>query len=213
MKVSQSIAKKAGALVVVFAVLSLMVGVGNAQAATASDTITVNLSVDPTIAISSPADIIMGAITGFGKSTLATNSATWTVVTNNSAGYNLSWQSSAADMSNGTDTIAAYTPATAGTPEVWSVASADSEWGARLSSTSTTTDVKWGTDNQSGIDYGTTSKWHNVGTSSYVLASRSTETAGAGDSEVVNFGAEVGATHLQPTGTYTVNVTMTATTL
>jgi hypothetical protein len=113
-------------------------------------------------------------------------------------------------MTSGGDTVAAYTPGTSNVPEVWSVAGADSEWGAHVGSTSTSVNTTtWGSADTYGAG-----KWLNVDNAApFTVATRSTETSGAGDDEIIYFGAEVGASKLQPTGTYTVNVTMTATTL
>lgn len=171
-------------------------------AATASDTVAVNLTMGSTISISAPSDVSLGTITGTGAS--AEGTATWTITTNNSSGYKLEWTASSTTMSNGSDTIAAYTPAVANTPETWSVASADSEWGARLKSTSTDTAAEWGTDS-------TSEKWLDVATSARQIVTRGTETAGS--SEIVAFKAEVGASKMQPTGNYTVDITITTTTL
>ena len=173
-----------------------------AKGATNNDTAAVNLPVAATITISAPADVTLGTITGTGAATSST--ATWTVTTNNSAGYKLEWAASSATMASGSDTVAAYTPAVANTPETWSVAAADSEWGARLQSASTDTGAEWGTDSS-------TEKWLNVATSARQIVSRATETSSS--NEIVEFKAEVGASKFQPTGTYTVNVTATATTL
>ena len=176
----------------------------------AADTITANLAVNATISIACTDTVTMGAITGTGQSALATNAATCTIITNNSGGYSLVWQASAATMTDATaDTIAAYTPGTPNTPETWSVAGAASEWGGHLGSTSTTVNTTtWGAaDTYAG------GKWLNINNAAtFEIANRATETTAGGDSEITYFGAEVGASKFQPTGTYTVNVTMTATT-
>ncbi len=176
-----------------------------AMAATANDTFTpVQVTVDPTISIACGASVDMGTITGTGS---ASNTGTCTVITNATAGYDLDWRAASATMSNGTSTIAAYTPAVADTPETWSVAAAASEWGGRLSSTSTYPDTTtWGTD-------GGTEKYLNVATTDRTIVSPNRETSDSGDDQVIEFKAEVGSTKVQETGTYTVNVTMTATTL
>lgn len=158
------------------------------------------------ISLSSPSDVSLGTITGTGTS--STGEATWTVTTNNPPGYKLEWQASVATMTNEySDTIAAYTPAVADTPETWSVASSDSEWGGRLKSTSTDYDsATWGTDDT------TNAKWLNVKSLAlFQIASRASTTTGS--DEIVQFKAEVGSSKFQPTGNYTVNVTVTATTL
>lgn len=191
----------------VFVLSTFFYGVGRTNAASANDIITVNLSVNATISIACTDTVNMGGITGTGQSALGTNSATCTVVTNNSGGYSLTWQASTATMNSGGDTIAAYTPVAPGLPETWSVAGSASEWGGHLGTASTTTTpLTWGADTYAG-------NWLNVNSAApFEIANRGTETSGAGDTEVVWFGAEVGASHFQPTGTYTVNVTMTATT-
>jgi len=112
-------------------------------------------------------------------------------------------------MASGGDTIAAYTPAAPNVPEIWSVAGAASEWGGHMGASSTTVNTTtWG-----ALDTYAGGKWLNVVTgSTFEVANRATETSAGGDSEIVFFGAEVGASKFQPTGTYTVSVTMTATT-
>jgi len=158
------------------------------------------------ISISSPADVSLGTITGTGTS--STGEATWTVTTNNPSGYKLEWQASSATMDNEySDTIAAYTPGVVNTPETWSVAADASEWGGRLKSTSTDYDSGiWGTDDSANA------KWLNVKNSAlFQIASRASATTGS--NEIVQFKAQVGSSKFQPTGVYTVNVTVTATTL
>lgn len=168
-----------------------------------------HMSMDYHISISSPADVVMGAIAAHGQSALATNSATWNIDTDNPAGYSLTWKASTATMTSGGDTIAAYTPTVASTPEVWSVAGTDSEWGGHLGASSTTVNTTtWG-----AVDTYAGGKWLNVATSDFQIASRPTRTSAAGDDEIIFFGGEIGATKHQPSGNYTVNVTITATTL
>ncbi len=186
----------------VFGVITFFLKFAYVNAATSNDTAAVNLTVGSTISISQPSDVSLGTITGTGVSSEGT--ATWTISTNNSSGYKLEWSASSATMASGGDTIAAYTPSVADTPETWSVAASDSEWGARLKSSSTDTGVEWGTDS-------TSEKWLNVATSARQIVSRNTETASS--SEVVAFKAEVGASKAQATGNYTLNVTITVTSL
>jgi len=180
-------------------------------AADADSVVDVNLPISATITNSCTSVVNMGGITGTGQSALTTNESSCTVKTNNSTGYSLTYTSATPYLENADgDQIAAYTPAVAGTPETWSVASTASEWGARLKSTSTTYDsTKWGT---AGTDT-YAAKWHNVTNSGgFTVVSRSTETSSSGDTEIIQFGAEVGSSVLQPTGTYDVDVTITATT-
>lgn len=191
-------------LVAVLSVAFLVLIAGAVRAAADPDTISVGVTVNPTISIDAPADPTIAAITGTGTSS---GDTTWNVITNNSAGYKLEWQASAATMASGSDTIAAYTPAVANTPETWSVAATDSEWGARLKSVSTDAAAEWGTDT-------TLEKWLNVNNAAVrSVVTRATETDVAGSNEIFTWQITVGASKFQPTGTYTVNVTATATTL
>ena len=92
-----------------------------------SDDIIVNLTVNDAITLSSPSDVTMDEITGDGVSDGA---ATWNVRTNNSDGYKLEVNASAAPaMANSTDNFADYAEAVPGTPESWSVDAADSAFG------------------------------------------------------------------------------------
>lgn len=155
------------------------------------------------ISISGPATINLGTVTGTGQRTA---SGTFVVITDAPAGYSLAWQASAATMNSGGDTIAAFTPTTPNVPDTWSVNAADSEWGGRLRSSSTDTAAEWGTDNS-------TDKWLNVATSSRTIVTRNTRTTVAGSDQILQFRGEVGSSHIQPNGTYTVTVTLTATSL
>lgn len=176
--------------------------IGQVFATSDDDLVEVGLDVTDTISISTPTDVSLGSIVGTGSSSEGT--ATWTISTNNSAGYKLEWSASSATMSNGSSTIAAYTPLSADTPETWSVASSASEWGARLKSSSTDTNAEWGTDSVS-------EKWLNVSTTPRQIVSRGSATSGS--TQVVAFKAEVGSSKQQETGTYNVNITVTVTTL
>lgn len=92
------------------------------------------------------------------------------------------------------------------TPQTWSVASNKAFWGARLRSSSTDTDSKWGTDSSS-------EKWLNIGDGTYPVVSRASRTSVAGSTQILQFRAEVGATAIVPTGVYETTVTLTASSL
>lgn len=125
------------------------------------------------------------------------------------AGYTLVWQATGNGTASGSminqtgKLIAPYQPQTAGVPELWSVMAAQTAWGGRLSSTSTTVDTaRWGID-------GISEKWLNVATGSTVLATTSGLTASGGDLESIGMRAQVGADVSQEAGTYTVPVIFT----
>lgn len=155
------------------------------------------------LSLAGPASINLGTITGNGQ---ATAEGTWTVITDASAGYSLTWLASSATMISGSDTIGPYTPASANVPETWSVAAADAEWGGRLRSSSTDVAAEWGTDV-------TSEKWLNVATAQRAIVTRTSRTSVGGSTEIVQFRTEIGASRSQPTGAYSVTVTMTATSL
>lgn len=90
---------------------------------------------------------------------------------------------------------AAEIKALAAIPDTWAIASTNAYWGGRLSSTSTDTNSKWGTDDSS-------EKWIAVNDGSYTVASRTSRTAVAGSTETLEFRAEVGSDKIQREGTY-----------
>ena len=168
-----------------------------------------SLPINATISLACTDTITMSSITGTGQSDLASNEATCNVKTNNSTGYKLEWSTGTINLTNANaDAISAYSPTVSNTPEAWSITQTDSEWGARIKSTSTDSNTTlWGASN----DY--SGKWLNIASSPFQIISRNTETDQAGSDEIIQFGAEIGSNKFQPTGTYSTSVVMTATTL
>jgi len=167
------------------------------------------------IAIDCDDSIAMGSIIQDGKSNLTTNSATCHIITNNSNGYSLTLKATDPDLSSGSDTISPIATAST-TPAVWdetTVSDTASGWGYRLSDLSTIDDAKWGTNDQSGVNYGTTAKWYKATDTGYQIVAAATETSNEGDNEILNFGVEIGSDKIQPTGSYSTTLTITATTL
>jgi hypothetical protein len=182
--------------------------------ATAATQTALSLAVGATISLNCPSSVALSGITGTGYSSLgnlaANNMINCQIVTNNSLGYKLSWTASSTNMTSGSDTIAAYSPASAGVPETWSVAAANSAWGARVATTSSRYSTwLWGAAAANSDTYAG-GKWLNVSTSAFDIASSTVSTVG--DNEYVIFGSQIGASKVQPTGTYAVNVTFTVTT-
>lgn len=143
-----------------------------------------------------------------------TGNVSCTVITDAEAGYSLAWIITTGSGGTNTgylineveSTIAPFKPTVAGTPQTWSVSANDARWGGRLSSTSTDTDVKWGTDS---VD----EKYLNVGTGSYTVVSRSTRTSISGSTQILQFRAEIGATAIRSPGVYRATVVLTASAL
>jgi hypothetical protein len=109
-------------------------------------------------------------------------------------------------MLSGTNSISAYTPATIGVPENWTIDNNVSEWGGHLGSASTVVNTTtWGSE-----DNYTNGKWINIGTSDFEIASRATRAEIGGDEEILWFGAEIGSNKIQPTGEYEASIIITA---
>lgn len=219
-------------------ILSVVGGLGFAGPAIAAtsddDNITVNLDVQATISIACDSTVTMAAITGTGRSAIADtggiatgNVAGCNVKTNNTAGYRMDWQASSGIQASGHminangDLINAYTVASSGTPETWSIANNTSEWGAKLGASSEGynggvggTGYTYPNNDWGSADTYAAGKFMNVSTQAGVqIMSKSSETDVDGEFQYLVFGAEVGSAYLQPTGTYSQEVTVTATTL
>jgi hypothetical protein len=158
--------------------------------------------------------------TGAPTYTSMDKSAWCYVKTNNVTGYTLGWH--IASGSGGTrtgylisqfeDVIAPFGTGSGNSTAAWSVATTEARWGGRVSSTSSGSTVSgpydFGTD-------GGTQKWARVKTGSTVaIRTASVESQhGSGDLIKIGFRAQVGASVVQPTGTYRSTVTFTASTL
>ena len=101
---------------------------------------------------------------------------------------------------------AAEIKALAAQTQTWNIPTTSAYWGGRLSSTSTDTDNKWGTDSSS-------EKWLAVGDGDYTIVTRTGRTGVGGSTETFQFRAEVGSDIIQAPGTYKGTVTLTATAL
>jgi hypothetical protein len=92
------------------------------------------------------------------------------------------------------------------TPQTWNVTATGAGFGARLRSSSTDTDAKWGTD-------GSSDKWLNIGDGNYPVVTRSSLTATGGSTEIIQYRAEVGASKLVFPGLYQMTTVYTASAL
>ncbi|MHB8793747.1 MAG: hypothetical protein ACYC6O_10500 [Thermoleophilia bacterium] len=175
---------KAASLAVTTMVLVLVLA-SAVYGAQASDPLDVNVTVDNFISISSPGDVALANIAGSGGS--SESNATWQVATNNDLGYKLELSATGSPaMTKGTDSFADYTG-----PGVWSIVANESAFGFSVN----------GTNGFQGFS----------GATPIEIANSPNETAG--DDTTVYFRAEVGASHLQASGSYAANLTVTATTL
>lgn len=165
-----------------------------------TSSITVSVSVVPSISIDNPADVVLSP--DIEETGTANGNATWNVKTNHLAGWTLDVKASTTPaIKSGTDSFADYTETVPGTPEVWSVAAADSEFG--FNANGTYAEAEFSGSKYLGFD----------GSSRIQIAHRNAASEGSGDDTTVNFRAEVGASHNQDLGTYTATITATASTI
>ncbi|NTW48078.1 MAG: hypothetical protein HGA48_04055 [Candidatus Yonathbacteria bacterium] len=178
-----------------------------------TDTVVVTQTVDAGIAISSPSDITMTHLSTTQNS--AVGSATWTVTTNNQAGYTLDVHASTDPaLQSGSEQFTDYTETSAGVPEVWNVVSAYefgfSAYGTHVPAawdTNTATDCIEGA-NVPGVDL----RWLGFnGTTDIEVASSSSETGTSGIASTICVATEQDGV-FAPSGVYTATITATATT-
>ncbi len=166
------------------------------------------------IAISSPADVTMSPeIPGVGGGA-GNGSVVWTVTTDALAGYTLAIKAGTAPaLASGANSFADYTPSAAGTPDfAFSVAASAAEFaftpeGADI--------VQKFLDNTSTCGVGSSETadrcWYNFATSNTNIASFSSSNHPSGAGTTVKFRAESGSSNVQPAGTYTATIIVTAT--
>ena len=184
------------------------------------DQVIVTQVVTEEISIDSPADVDMSpdipGMTG-GNSD---GNCTWTVITNNLAGFNMGLTASTtpAMQDVSANSFADYTPAGAPPDFDWSVAAADSEFGFSPYGTTTPANVAaafkyTGTTCNSGTTTADGKCWRGFnGATAIPVFSRSTPTTSSGEAEKINYKATSGASHFQIAGTYHAYITATATT-
>lgn len=186
-------------------------------AATDTDDVIVNQAVTSEISLSSPSDITMTALSTTNNS--AVGSATWTVTTNNDDGYTLTLHASTAPAlarSGGGGNIADYTPAVSETPETWSVASGEVEFGFSAFGTDVNT-TTYGTDSDciAGADVPSAGlKWRDFDLtgSADQIATAALPTTTSGTAVTMCVATEQD-TLFAVAGSYSATVTATATTL
>ncbi len=192
-----------------------------AGAASVNDSITVTQVVSSEIAISSPANVSMSSpipgITG-NPGVPRTGSATWTVTTNNTAGFNLALKSNTnpSMQLDATYNFSDYSPATAGTPDfAWSSPAAGAaEFGFTIEPETTADTAAKFMDNAASCNIGTANAanrcWYNMATTDVTAVTRTTNTDSTGEDEIVRFQTESNAKYLKE-GNYVATITATAT--
>jgi hypothetical protein len=171
------------------------------------------LGAQPTyIAITSNGSVSMSpSISGISGGT-GTGSMSWTVTTDNPAGYAMNVHSDTTpSMRSASSSFADYTPAGSNPDYNWSVAAADSEFGFSPEGTDV---VQRFLDNGSACNTGTSETtgkcWDALTTSDTLIAQSSSGNHPTGTLTTVKIQAEVGSSHIQPNGNYTATVLVTA---
>ncbi len=188
---------------------------GFADAASATDSVVVTLTVDAGISITSPADTYMSTSLG-----VSTNSAvattTWNVKTNNALGYTLTVAASTnpAMRVSAAQIISDFATTTA--PELWStIPNGRAEFGYSAYGTDVSTGT-YGTGSSCSAATSTPSttlKYRGFTTSaSPNIATRSSTTTPSGVDTVLCYAVEQKGVYIA-SGTYTATITATATTL
>jgi hypothetical protein len=166
------------------------------------------------IAISNPSDLIMTSMSGLsGGSSEGTMS--WTVTTDNGAGYNMSIASTTTPaLKSATDSLSDYTPVGADPDYNFINLASNSTFGFSPEGTEALSRYK---DNGSICNTGaleTTGKcWDGLSTTPKNIAGSTSSNMPTGSNVTVRFRAETGANHVQTSGTYNVTIVATATTL
>ncbi len=181
------------------------------KAASVTDAILVTLTVDSGIAITSPADCALTPNISITANS-AICSSTWNVKTNHATGYTLAIKAQASPaLVSGGNSFADYTPAVAGTPELWSVGSGAKEFGYSVFGTDSST-ATWGTSLSCGTS-GTPAaaqKYRDTTTSDVTVATRAVPTPFAGiDTTFCGAAAQNGI--YAAAGSYQATITATAT--
>jgi len=194
--------KKVLSLVVI---ISLIVMVGfmvlePQSVKSAEDAINVEVDATSEISISVASDVDMGSIAGMAGG-VATGETTWTVKTNENAGFAMTLKADADPALDGNtqgDTFVDYTPANAGTPDYnWVQTNNAAEFGFTIEPATDADTVQLFLDNETdACDTGSTNTadkcWFDFdGTNEISVISRSTETDYAGEAEKVKFKAQL----------------------
>ncbi len=172
------------------------------------------------LSLSAPADVTLSPSISGTLGGTANGNASWTVLTDGPAGYSLSLRADATPAmrcsgggcSVGVDNFADYTPAGAGTPDfTFSVAATAAEFGFSPEGTDIVQKFK---DNGAACDAGALdaadSCWLNTATTNETIARSAAANHPSGTATTVKFRAVSGASNVQPAGSYSASIVITA---
>ena len=169
---------------------------------------------ESSIAISAPTDLVMDSMGGLSGGS-SEGVMSWTVTTDNTAGYAMSIASTTTPaLKSAQDSLADYIPAGADPDYNFTNDANSSSFGFSPEGTETIARFK---DNGSVCNAGsleTTDKcWDGLSTTPKVMAGNTSSNMPNGSVATVRFRAESGSNHIQTSGQYNVTVVVTATTL
>lgn len=171
---------------------------------------------ESSISVSSPSDVTMSPSIGGVSGGSATGEASWTVTTDEPAGYSLSVKagSSPALRIDASDYFSDYAPSEAGTPDFnWSVGSSAAEFGFTPEGGDIVQKFKDdGAECGKGSSDTSNACWYNFSTGNESIAYSSSANHTSGTATKVKFKAESGSSNVQKEGSYTATITVTAVT-
>jgi hypothetical protein len=162
------------------------------------------------LAITSPGNIALAPNIPSVGGGVANGQASWTVTTDNPAGYMLSLVSSGAPaLSSGIDNFSDYTPAGSDPDFIFSVGASASEFGYSPEGVDIVQTFK---DNGAACNLGASDTadrcWAPLSTTPRIIGHRVTANNTTGSVTTIKFRAESGASHVQPAGAYTATATL-----
>ncbi|MFH1233495.1 MAG: hypothetical protein V1649_02475 [Patescibacteria group bacterium] len=184
------------------------------------DSVVVTQAVTAEISISSPADVTMSSaipgITG-NLGSPRTGSTSWTVITNNVTGFNMTLKSTSTPsmILDGTNNFSDYSPVTVNVPDyTWgSPVASVAEFGYTVEPATVGDTTVLFRDSGTACNTGALNTvgmcWLNASTTEVTAINRSTNTTAAGEAEVVKFQTESNAKYLK-SGNYTATIIATA---
>lgn len=163
------------------------------------------------ISVSAPGNITLTPAIPTTGGGVANGQATWTVVTDNPAGYTASIRASTSPaLVSGINSFADYTPAGPNPDFVFSVAASAAEFGFTPEGVDV---VQRFLDDGASCNTGTGETadrcWDPLSTTPTTIATRTTANHPSGTSITVKFRAESGSSNVQPPGSYQATTTMT----
>jgi len=163
----------------------------------------------------SPATITLTPNIGGLTGGTANGNGTWTIKTDNAAGYNLNIKASTSPALHfGANNFVDYTPASAATPDYnWSLAGVNSEFG--FSPYNSASQVAKFKNDNSNCDTGSnitdSQCWFGLTTTNEQIVDKTSRTTTAGEDTKINFRAEVNSSAgFQIAGNYIATIVVTA---